>query len=496
MNKTALPKTVKNTIEKNELLDKGDHVIVGLSGGPDSVCLFSVMLELKEEYRLGLQAVHVNHMLRPGDADRDQEFVLSICRKAGVPCKAVACDCAKIAKEQGVTDEEAGRNIRYGAFYDAAKELIDKGIPADKVKIAVAQNKNDQAETMLMRIVRGTGVNGLSGIGYKRKGEHGTWVIRPLLDLGRPEIESYCKEKSLKPCIDHTNQQPVYTRNRIRLKLLPYLSANFNENIVDALARLSASAKEDNDYLWEHANAAYKSLRREAEALGGAGGTDKAVVLDRGGLKKAEPAIRHRVILAAFQEIGLDQDIAATHFSMMDQVISGGSASAEVNLPGGYVMSVSYGDAVAHLSKEHENLAEQWALIKKTLTVEEFKSESGAKSASLWAAFDYGCICAAAGDATGGVARADAESIVLRSRQQGDCFTPEGMKSGKKKIQDYFVDRKIPKTERERFRLVCLGKEAIWVLNPFSGWRGEINEKYKVTEGTKEVLLLEISSEL
>ncbi|MCL1981869.1 MAG: tRNA lysidine(34) synthetase TilS, partial [Clostridiales bacterium] len=106
----------------------------------------------------------------------------------------------------------------------------------------------------------------------------------------------------------------------------------------------------------------------------------------------------------------------------------------------------------------------------------------------LSAAFDYGCICAAA--------KAAAESLVLRSRQQGDFFTPKGMKSGKKKMQDYFVDRKIPRTERGRCRLVCLGNEVIWVLNPFSGWRGEINEKFKVTESTKEVLLLEISSEL
>jgi len=506
-----IKKFVKDTILKYDLLEKGDHVIVGLSGGPDSMCLFYVLLDLKDEFELNISAVHVNHMLRPGDAEKDQEYVESICKKMGIICKVSVRDCAKIAKEQGITDEEAGRNIRYEAFYDAAKELITGGIPAGKIKIAVAQNKNDQAETLLMRIMRGTGVNGLSGIEYKRAGGQGASIIRPLLDAGRTDIENYCIEKNINPRIDHTNEQPVYTRNKIRLELIPYIAENFNENIIDSLARLAQSAKEDTGYLWEQAGIAYQSLKKAPDCLELFIDAEKMVVLDRAGLRKLGAPIRRRVIFTAFQKIGLMQDISASHLNMIDHIILSENASAKVNLPDCYEMSVSYDNAVAYVRRDGEiqDFTERPKLSDnslnnpfepnfkiKILNIDEYDTEkydAGRTSEQRHtAAFDYGRLKEAAQNAEGAVEGA----ITVRSREPGDYFTPQGMKSGKKKIQDYFVDRKVPKENRDYYKLIALGKEILWVFDPRYHKHNEINERYKITGGTKQVLVLEIERKL
>ena len=482
-------KLVRNTIEKNDLIKKGDNIIVGLSGGPDSVCLFNILLDLKESYDLSLRAVHVNHMLRPGDAEKDQEYVETVCRKAGVICDVSVCNCIKEAKERGVTPEEAGRDLRYEAYYRAAKELIDKGAPAESIKIAVAQNKNDQAETLLMRIIRGTGVNGLSGIDYKRAGELGTTVIRPLLDIERKDIESYCMEKGLSPRLDHTNREPVYTRNKVRLELIPYIADNFNGNIVDALFRLSVSAREDGGYLMKQAQEAYKALKKGTDGVDVFTSTEKKVVLDREGLKKADPAIRRRVMLMAFYEIGLKQDISSAHLELADRVILSENASAEAHFPENYVLSVSYNRAVARLC-EGEGAGGSVADLKlksKVLTIDEYRALGKQKKRGA-AAFDCGRVM--------GAVKNDIGRLEVRGRQQGDYFSPAGMKSGRKKVQDYFVDRKIPKENRDRFRLVAAEKEIIWIFDPFSDKYNEVSEKYKVNDCTKEVLWLEIVCEI
>ena len=471
-------KTIKNTILKNDLLSKGDHVIVGLSGGPDSVCLFFSLLELKSEFELSIISVHVNHMLRPGDAEKDQAYAETLCKDAGITCKVSVLDCVKIAGERGITTEEAGRDIRYEAFYQAAKELIDAGVKPEQIKIAVAQNKNDLAETMLMRIIRGTGVNGLSGIEYKRGGAFGTTVIRPLLDLAREDIENYCKQKGITPRIDLSNKQPIYTRNKVRLTLIPYIEEHFNENIVDALARLSQSAKEDNGYLWKQAQFAYNSLIKVVpESI--------RIVLDRNGLKKMDPAIRRRVVLLAFRDIGLVRDIQSPHLMMIDDVLFGGSASGKVNLPGNYMFSVSYDEAAVYLENiENEDLAENRNLKTRILTIEEYKAVQQSEGGGLSAAFDYRELSETYSDVI--------KRLALRTRRQGDYFTPKGMKTGRKKVQDYFVDRKIPKGKREYYLLVVLGNEVLWIFDPLSGRYNESSEKYGVTDKTKEVLMLEI----
>ncbi|MEL7658659.1 MAG: tRNA lysidine(34) synthetase TilS, partial [Bacillota bacterium] len=223
---------VKTTIVNNSLIEKGEHIVIGLSGGPDSVCLFHILYRLKDDFDISLHAVHINHGLRPGAADEDQKYTEALCADYQVPCHSFSFDVNGIAKEAGISSEDAGRQVRYRSFFEVALEIERK--TGRSVKIAVAQNRNDQAETILMRILRGTGTDGLCGIEYLRKEKGKGTIIRPLLDISREEIEEYCRENHLNPQIDLTNLKPIYTRNKIRLELLPYLRDNFNTNITAA----------------------------------------------------------------------------------------------------------------------------------------------------------------------------------------------------------------------------------------------------------------------
>ena len=221
------------------------HVVIGLSGGADSVCLLDVLMALSYEHKFAVSAVHVNHQIRGQEADADEEFVKRMCEKNGIPCEVLRYNCEELAKETRISTEEMGRKLRYGAFYKVAEKVRSEK-DVSEVFIATAHNLNDQAETVLMRIIRGTGVEGLSGIHYLRSVE-GNKIIRPLLDVKRDDIELYCAARGLEYVSDSTNFEPIYTRNKIRLNVIPMLE-EINLNVTDALARLAQIAREDRDY--------------------------------------------------------------------------------------------------------------------------------------------------------------------------------------------------------------------------------------------------------
>lgn len=385
----ALIDTVRKTIRDHDLIHPGDHIVLGLSGGPDSVCLFHVLQRLAAELDLTIHPVHINHQFRPGDAERDQAYVEELCGKVAAgsagrvyPCRSFVVDVNAMARELGMTSEEAGRKARYDAFAEVAGETaretagqvagetareVAGEAPASaciagepRVVIAVAQNANDQAETILHRILRGTGTDGLSGIAYKRS-ERGVPVIRPLLDVVRSEIEDYCAANDLEPVIDHTNNEPIYTRNKIRLEILPLLK-QYNPNIIAGLTRLGRIAAADKEYLWQQAEEAYGKLRIAGEAKEGgcnsgeaeeagcnAGETKEggvSVVLDREGLAALPEAIRHRVIAKAFGEAGLVSDISEERLQAADAIILKKQAPKTVEFPRGHRLTVKKGRAI------------------------------------------------------------------------------------------------------------------------------------------------------
>ncbi len=439
-NNKMLENNVRNTILKYDLLERGDHVVVGLSGGPDSVSLFHVLYDLSREMDLSLYAVHINHKLRPGAAEEDQAYVEALCERLSVPCHVYVRDCNKISAELGITSEEAGRKVRYEAFSEVARGIMQAGREKqdsnategkkEKIKIAVAHNMNDQAETVLFRLLRGTGTDGLSGMEYARKDENGFTIIRPLLDSSRDEIEEYCRLRKLAPRIDHTNAEAIYARNKIRLNLLPYLKENFNANITEALCRLAKIAGEDKRYIWAKAQEAYEAALIRTEN-GGNGAVSARRSFDLEKMRAMEGAIRHRVILTAFSEIGLYKDVSAVHLEAADSLIKAGRTGSSTDFPRGYKLRISYGTVVAC---GPETIKE----------VGEIKEEEGC----VWRTRLPG----------------DYIRVKLTKEQDG-----QPARYGRKKIQDYFVDRKVPREERDRILLLCRGHEVLKVDYDFPG---------------------------
>lgn len=326
---------IRKTIEEKGLISPKQHIVIGLSGGPDSVCLFNALKNMADELQLTIHPVHVNHKFRPGAAERDQKYVEELCEKSGLVCRSFVTDCNELAAQTGMTSEEAGRKARYDAFYEVAEEVRrnDPVISRDDIKIAVAQNANDQAETVLFRLLRGTGVDGLAGIAYERE-ERGYKVIRPILDLYRDEIEDYCEYNDLQPVIDHTNEESVYARNKIRNELIPYLEKEHNTNLKESMVRLSRIAAADKEYLWQQTEEVYRELALE---------DSEEVSMDREALAKLHPAIRHRVMLKAFAAIGLDSDVSEERIKAADHNIEKKQGPKTVQFPKGYVLEVAKG---------------------------------------------------------------------------------------------------------------------------------------------------------
>ena len=228
---------VFETIKKYNMIEENDSIVVAVSGGPDSMSLLSVLIKLKQKMNITLVVAHVNHMIR-AVADSETEYVKKFCHDNGIDCFVKKVDVVKLAEQQKISTEEAGRNIRYDFF----EEIFEK-INANK--IAIAHNKNDNAETVLMNIMRGSGVTGLKGIEPVRANK----FIRPLIECDRKSIEQYCINQNLNPKFDESNKENIYTRNKVRNLLIPYIEKEFNPNIIESINRLSNLATQENEYI-------------------------------------------------------------------------------------------------------------------------------------------------------------------------------------------------------------------------------------------------------
>lgn len=232
-----LEEKVIQTIKKYNMIKDGDKVVIGVSGGPDSITLLNILNNLKEKLNIKIYVAHINHMIRK-EANEETEYVREFCNKLGIDFFAKKIKVEEEAKKLKIGTEEAGRNIRY-AFFEEVANMVGAN------KIATAHNSNDNAETVLMNIIRGTSVSGLKGIEKVRDGK----FIRPIIECNRDEIEEYCKEQNLDPRYDKSNKENIYTRNKIRNLLIPYLQKEFNPNIIEGINRLSYIAEEEERFL-------------------------------------------------------------------------------------------------------------------------------------------------------------------------------------------------------------------------------------------------------
>lgn len=289
---------VLQTIKKYNLIENGDRLVLGVSGGPDSICMLSILNKIRNDEKNKLQfeivVAHINHMIRV-EAKDDEIFVKQFCEKINVPFYSKSIDIQKIANNNKVGTEEAGRNERY-KFFD---EILEK---THSNKIAIAHNKNDKVETMIMNILRGSGISGLKGIEPIKNNKY----IRPLIECERFEIEQYCKDNNIEARIDKTNFENVYTRNKIRNIIIPYIKKEFNPNIIQTMDRLSELVKEEDEFLEKLVQKIYKELLIEEKT--------KEIVLDLKKFNKEEKVIKSRLLLYTISRLlGTTKGIEKVH---------------------------------------------------------------------------------------------------------------------------------------------------------------------------------------
>lgn len=295
-----LKEQVEKTIKKYNQIESGDKIILGVSGGPDSISMLNILNQIRTEKNdldFEIIVAHINHMIRE-EATEDEEYVRSYCEKENIKFFAKRAQILKISQEHKIGTEEAGRKIRYEFF----EEILKK---ENANKIATAHNANDNAETILMNIIRGTSTSGIKGIEPIRENK----FIRPLIECNRADIEKYCELENLNPRIDKTNHENIYTRNKIRNILIPLIEKEFNPNIIETLNRLSQIAKEEDNYFDEIIETKFREIS-EADMLN----EGRKIVLDLEKFNKENLVIKNRLILYTINRlVGSTKGIEKVH---------------------------------------------------------------------------------------------------------------------------------------------------------------------------------------
>lgn len=291
-----LKEQVIDTIKKYNLIKENDSIVIGVSGGPDSICLLHILNEIKNELNFKIYVAHINHMIRE-EADEETEYVKDFCKNLGIECYIKRIDVVEIANNLKRGTEETGRQIRYEFF----SEILEK---TNSNKIATAHNNNDKVETILMNILRGSGTSGLKGIEAIRDDKY----IRPLINTSREEIEEYCEINKLNPRIDKSNNENIYTRNKIRNVVIPYIKQEFNPNIIKTINRLSEVANEENEYLNKVTEENFNEIYVGASIARPKSDKDmqqekNQIVLDLKKFNSLELVIKRRVILYTINEL-------------------------------------------------------------------------------------------------------------------------------------------------------------------------------------------------
>ena len=451
---------VIETIKKFNMLNNGENVVVGLSGGADSCALTHILARLSEKMDLHITAVHINHGIRGEEAERDERSAEEFCRRLNIEFIAYHCDIPSEAAKRGIGEEEAGRLVRYEKFYETAEKK-------NGAKTAVAHNMNDKAETLIMNLCRGAGMKGLAGI----KPVGGS-IIRPLIFCTRDEIEKYCDDNNIEYCTDSTNLQNEYTRNKIRNILLPWLSENINPAAGMNMANASELLREEEEYLESKAQEQYKKLLKDSG--------DGFVSLNADGLASEHSVIRRRVLRIALRSLRPDmRDFGRKHIENAEDILMG-DTGRRISLPGGITVSKGYGLINILYDREKQGAfcydiePGKKYFIKETeryvlLSLNEEKNIKNAVNICT-KKIDYDKI---------------KDKIQLRTRQTGDFIS---IKNGRKKIKDIFIDDKIPSDKRDSYPLLVCGKSVIIVGN-------RLGTDYYVGQDTKNILYIYIWEE-
>jgi tRNA(Ile)-lysidine synthase len=449
---------VFSAIQKHEMLRGEEKILVGLSGGPDSVCLLHILHRLKDRLALDLAALYIDHGLRPDETTGEVEFCRRLCEELSVDFLSRLIDVNTYAKEQRFNLQEAARELRYMTFESVAYEIGAK-------KIAQGHTIDDQLETFFMRMFRGAGPKGLSGIHPVRG-----MIIRPLLDVDREDIENYLKQENKSFIMDSSNLKKDYLRNKLRLELIPEMK-KMAPHITKSIARTMDILREEEKYFEIIiAKTLMKLISRK---------TDKRIELFLSPLEAMDRVILRRVLRRALDETRGLRGIEFVHIENIIELVKHGRQGDRICLPGGLRAVKDYATLIL-ISEIPEKLGsftlnvpgevvlkEIGAVIKASIEHEEERYGH----VRTIAVFDAG--------KTG-------TELTIRSREKGDFFYPMGF-GKKKKLQDYFVDEKVPRDERDAVPIVVTGNDIVWI----AGYRGD--ERFKVSESTERFLKIELN---
>ncbi len=467
---------IKAYMNKHHMLSAGDTVVAGVSGGADSVCLLFVLKALQQEMDFTLLVVHVNHKIRP-EAGEDAAYTERLCKKLQVPFFPVEAEVEKLAEDWKISTEEAGRRVRYEAFGRVLQEQAGEALNRGQAKIAVAHNSDDRAETMLFHLFRGTGIAGLGSIRPVREN-----VIRPILCLSREEIETFLRSRGISYCIDKTNQEDTYTRNKIRHHILPYAKEHVSEGVLEHMSSTADMMLETEDFLRSVTEEAYERCVRKSAVPQGDSGQEIRLSVSQ--VLNLHSLIRKRLVLKVIEELVFTKkDIGAVHVR---------DVAALFEQPGNRQISLPYGICVR---REYEDVVFERCSVCRTKKEEEFslpENETGTLHIPglgelEFSTFPYEKNMDIPQNQYTKWFDCDKidKPLKFRNRRTGDYLTINKALS-RKSLQDYMVDEKIPKARRDEVWLLAEESHVLWVV----GHR--ISEKYKVSENTKRVLQIQL----
>ncbi len=448
-------------IHKNRLIGEGDTVVIGFSGGPDSLCLAHLLERLAPRHRWRLVLAHFDHQLRGEDSRQDAAFCRQWAAEHGLEFHIGTADVAREAKLRGESTEQAARRCRYAFFQE-----VQAAVGASRT--ALGHHRDDQAETVLMRLIRGTGTDGLAGMRPLRS----DGVVRPLLAESRQAILDYCRDHGLTPCTDDTNLESLYTRNSLRLEVLPLLAERYNPKVAEALCRAADIAAEDSDCLNQLAAESLKAWAMQTEA---------GLELPLEQLGRAPAAIGRRVIRQAVRRLaGSARDLEAEHVDQILKLAAQGQTGKRVAFCG-VRFTMGYGTLI--LTRDREEPATQSPEAELVLPLKEGALEAfGGRialrllSREAWEAQDPPRPDRIVLDAD-----ALKGELRVRRRRIGDRMMPLGM-DRLKRLKNIFIDRKIPRNLRDRVPVFCDGEKIVWLAGV------QMDERVRVTPASQRLV--------
>ncbi|HSR04512.1 MAG TPA: tRNA lysidine(34) synthetase TilS [Proteiniclasticum sp.] len=453
---------VKEYILNKNLINENEKILIAFSGGADSLALLLMLHALKEELHIELGACHVNHMLRGKDAEEDEIFCSEVARKLSIPFYSMKKDVRGYAKKKGLSVEVAGRELRYAFFKDI---MVNHRYE----KCATAHHLDDQVETVLLNLMRGSGLNGLTGMSPKREE-----YIKPILFLKKEELLAYLKEQSMEPREDDSNMESIYQRNKVRNKLIPYIRENFNEDFPETIWRMTDLLREDLDFIHEQVGKVKSEYVENRK--------DNRIVIRKEAFHQHK-AVVSRLLFDAIESVkGNITDIEEVHIRDMI-ALQKNETGKSIDIKDAVVARNDYGNLIIERKKtdteREENMLHEelkipgtYVVDGKTIRFRYVERDEIVKDKKL--RFFNGDVIE--------------ETVIVRNRQEGDRMRPFGMK-GYRKLKNILIDKKISREDRDKL-LVFQNRNEIFYIGSMI-----ISDDYKVKDNTVKILEIGIFEE-